>query len=163
MHAHATGFHEGAMPIHDHLTSLGPRFVSQVFSAPATLLPLITLPFGLQRVDDFAVLHILPDVMQVAACYRANLLEMGVSGLRGRVAAFELPRAGRYRLWVDIDYLGTLETERAEQIILYCSQDRGTPRIDMAQWLTPCMPVTAISTATGQTPAPVTTFQELRS
>jgi hypothetical protein len=151
------------MPIHEHLTSLGPRFVSQVFSAPATLMPLITLPFGLQRTDDFAVLHSMPDFMQLAASYRADLLEIGVSGLRGRVAAFELPRAGRYRLWVDIDYLGPMEIERAEQIILYCSQDRGTPRIDMAHWLTPCRPVTAISTATGQTTAPVTTFQELRS
>lgn len=72
---------------------------------------------------------------------RRSLLQSGVVALRPQVRAVELPRAGRYRLWVDWQELVMPAAElRTSQAIYYCRATELGPRIEMVNYTRLAMP-----------------------
>lgn len=63
-----------------------------------------------------------PDhAVQVFAHLRAALLDRGVVALRPKVSAVDLPRAGRFRVWVDWQEIAfPAEGTRISQAVYYC-------------------------------------------
>lgn len=56
---------------------------------------------------------------------RAALVERGVVALRPKVSAIDLPRAGRFRIWVDWQEIALpVEATRISQAVYYC-RDTG--------------------------------------
>lgn len=59
--------------------------------------------------------------MMVFAHLRNALVERGVAALRPKVSAIDLPRAGRFRVWVDWQEIAfPPEATRISQAVYYC-------------------------------------------
>jgi hypothetical protein len=72
---------------------------------------------------------------------RLSLLRSGVVTLRPQIKAVELPRSGRYRLWVDWQELVMPSAElRVSSGIYYCRATPLGPRIEMVNYTHLSMP-----------------------
>lgn len=72
---------------------------------------------------------------------RQALIDRGVVVLRPRVSAIDLPRAGRYRIWVDWQEIAfPPEATRMSQAIYYCRMTPSGPRIEMIDYTHVSMP-----------------------
>ena len=83
-----------------------------------------------------------PDAARCAlALLRHALIDRGVVSLCPLVTAIELPRAGRFRLWVDWQERGLPGTEsRTSSAIYYCRATALGPRIEMVNYTHLSMP-----------------------
>ena len=72
---------------------------------------------------------------------RAAYLERGVIALQPRVTAVDLPRAGRFRVWVDWHELAIPADEsRLSSAIYYCRSTPAGLRTEMINYTSPTMP-----------------------
>ncbi|WP_128513938.1 hypothetical protein [Tabrizicola thermarum] len=72
---------------------------------------------------------------------RTALLERGVVSLRPQVNAVELPRGGRFRVWIDWHELAyPVEETRKSSVIYYCRQTSLGPRAEMVDYTLMSMP-----------------------
>jgi hypothetical protein len=120
------------------MSLIGPRFISALSDLSDDLSQIVAYPAGFQVGEEFSVIRCAADMLCLARMKRWQMTGAGISALSGRVAAFELPRKGRYRLWMDIDHLGRQPVRSAEQAILYCGDHGGQPRIELMHFLHPC-------------------------
>lgn len=71
------------------------------------------------------VLHAPDQASTVFRHLREALVERGVVSLRPKVSAIDLPRAGRFRVWVDWQEIAfPVEATRVSQAVYYC-RDTG--------------------------------------
>ena len=111
----------------------------------------------LGKLDELAQDYVLPvliDLMstRVIASSRAELramldlqrqsmLDRGVVSLRPEVTAMDLPRSGRFRVWVDWhEVTHSLEGERRSSAVYYCVADGANLKIEMIHYLTLATP-----------------------
>jgi hypothetical protein len=75
------------------------------------------------------------------ALHRKVMLERGITHLHPDVTAVDLPRAGRFRIWVDWHELSPgPEGGRMSSAVYFCSAMNGALRIEMIQYLRLSMP-----------------------
>lgn len=87
------------------------------------------------------VIHSTDQAKLVLAHLRATLLERGVVALRPRVAALDLPRAGRFRVWVDWQEIAfPAEATRISQAVYYCRATKLGLRTEMVNYTHLSMP-----------------------
>jgi hypothetical protein len=73
---------------------------------------------------------------------RRSLANRGVTRLRPKVTAVELPRAGRYRVWVDWhEGAAGFDVAGLSQAIYYCRETEDGPRIEMVNYTKLASPV----------------------
>jgi hypothetical protein len=66
---------------------------------------------------------------------RQSLTDRGIGTMRPKVTAVELPRAGRYRVWVDWHELGAApDGAGLSQAIYYCRETDDGLRIEMVNY-----------------------------
>lgn len=66
---------------------------------------------------------------------RLSLTARGVGKLQPKVTAVELPRGGRYRVWVDWRAIGAAPDDASlSQAIYYCRETEGGLRIEMVNY-----------------------------
>ena len=93
-------------------------------------------PLPVQVQDDLIVFHTAERMTEALLFYRANNVQQGLSPSVPRIAAIDLPRNGRFRLWVDWNYPETpgMQTQKTQNIY-YCSASGGHIVIEMVQYL----------------------------
>jgi hypothetical protein len=78
-------------------------------------------PLPIHFPDDLAVAFTLEDSSAILAQRRAELMARGVVALRPTVTAVDMPRAGRFRVWIDWNEQTATGTEiRGSSAIYYC-------------------------------------------
>ena len=98
----------------------------------ADMLPRFDLPLAVQVGADMTVLSTQVQFIDVMADYRAGLIASGVIGLGVRITAVDLPRRGRFRIWADFDHHRAAGIDQsADQMILYCRQDRDDIQVEL--------------------------------
>jgi hypothetical protein len=66
---------------------------------------------------------------------RRSLTRQGIAAMRPKVTAVELPRAGRYRVWVDWTEVGArFGQDRVSSVIYYCRDTDGGTQIEMVNY-----------------------------
>jgi hypothetical protein len=66
---------------------------------------------------------------------RSAFLDQGVVALRPRVSAVDLPRAGRFRAWIDWHEIALpVGANRVSQAVYYCRTSALGPRIEMVNY-----------------------------
>lgn len=81
------------------------------------------------------------EAVLVFAILRRSMLLGGVVALQPKIRAVELPRGGRYRLWVDWQELVMPSGEmRVSQAIYYCRATDLGPRVEMVNYTRLSMP-----------------------
>ena len=81
------------------------------------------------------------EAVLVFAILRRSLLLGGVVALQPKISAVELPRGGRYRLWVDWQELVMPSGEmRVSQAVYYCRTTELGPRVEMVNYTRLSMP-----------------------
>lgn len=81
------------------------------------------------------------EAILVFAVLRRSLLQEGVMALQPKIRAVELPREGRYRLWVDWQELVMPSGEmRVSSAIYYCRTTPLGPRVEMVNYTRLSMP-----------------------
>lgn len=81
------------------------------------------------------------EAILVFAVLRRSLLQEGVVALQPKIRAVELPREGRYRLWVDWQELVMPSGEmRVSSAIYYCRTTPLGPRVEMVNYTRLSMP-----------------------
>ncbi|WP_295080867.1 hypothetical protein [Tabrizicola sp.] len=81
------------------------------------------------------------EAILVFAVLRRSLLQEGVVALQPKIRAVELPRDGRYRLWVDWQELVMPSGEmRVSSAIYYCRTTALGPRVEMVNYTRLSMP-----------------------
>ncbi|MES2539907.1 MAG: hypothetical protein V4720_16655 [Pseudomonadota bacterium] len=81
------------------------------------------------------------EAILVFAVLRRSLLQEGVVALQPKIRAVELPREGRYRLWVDWQELVMPSGEmRVSSAIYYCRTTALGPRVEMVNYTRLSMP-----------------------
>ena len=81
------------------------------------------------------------EAILVFAVLRRSLLQEGVVALQPKIRAVELPRDGRYRLWVDWQELVMPSGEmRVSSAIYYCRTTPLGPRVEMVNYTRLSMP-----------------------
>jgi hypothetical protein len=91
-------------------------------------------PFAIQVDEDLQVFANAPDLAQAVSRHIAKMAVLGVTSTAPRVTAVELPRHGRFRIWVDWDVMRGAGLEPgAKRSILYCRKAAFGPahRIEM--------------------------------
>jgi hypothetical protein len=87
------------------------------------------------------VMHSPLDAFLVFDTLRAALLQRGVVSLRPQISAVELPRGGRFRVWVDWHELAyPVEETRKSSVIYYCRETSLGPRVEMINYTLMSMP-----------------------
>ena len=80
-----------------------------------------SFPLPIHFPNDLAVAFTLKDSSAILAQRRAVLMARGVVALRPTVTAVDLPRAGRFRVWIDWNELTKTGAEiRGSSAIYYC-------------------------------------------
>lgn len=81
------------------------------------------------------------EVRAMLALQRKVMLERGVTELQPDVTAVDLPRAGRFRVWVDWHELSPgPEGGRVSSAVYFCSAEGEALRIQMIHYLRLSMP-----------------------
>jgi hypothetical protein len=66
---------------------------------------------------------------------RLSMIQRQVVALRPRVTAVDLPRGGKFRVWVDwLELAIPADGTRASSAIYFCSTDGSAPRIEMVNY-----------------------------
>ncbi len=74
--------------------------------------------------------------LQAMLAFRAALLAAGITAIVPRIAAVELPRHGRFRIWVDWDHWrGDALEKSARHSIYYCRQAAGRDRREIVEMM----------------------------
>jgi hypothetical protein len=72
---------------------------------------------------------------------RSALVQRGVVSLRPQVNAMDIPRGGRFRVWVDWHELAfPVEETRKSSAIYYCRESELGPQIEMVNYTLLSMP-----------------------
>jgi hypothetical protein len=72
---------------------------------------------------------------------RAALLQRGVVALFPRISAVDLPRSGRFRVWVDWHEMAfPAEATRMSQVIYYCRETEAGIQTEMVNYTSSSMP-----------------------
>lgn len=93
------------------------------------------LPFALYRDDQQIVLPNPEELMQVFAQVRQDQRQRGVMRVEARMTAVDLPRQGRFRVWltyVELDAQGRAVAQ--SDAILYCRETPDGPKCEMAEY-----------------------------
>ena len=94
-----------------------------------------SFPLPIHFPDDLAVAFTLEDSSAILAKRRAELVARGVVALRPTITAVDLPRAGRFRVWVDWNEQTATGTEiRASSAIYYCRSVATGLQTEMIQY-----------------------------
>lgn len=102
----------------------------------AAMLTAFDLPLAAQHGDEMLVMATPDQFSDVMAGHRSAVIAVGVTGFRARLTAIELPRRGRFRVWVDLDHLrGDAVDQGADQFVLYCRQVRAEIRVELIDCL----------------------------
>ena len=81
------------------------------------------------------------DAAAVFCLLRAAHLERGTVAIRPRIKSIDLPRGGRFRVWVDWHELTIpVEGMRVSSAIHYCTQTAVGFRTEMVNYTNPSMP-----------------------
>lgn len=97
------------------------------------------LPIFLHR--SRLVLHTPEHALLVFAHLRAALVERGVVRLKPGISAIDLPRAGRFRVWVDWQEIASpADATRISQAVYYCRQTDLGLRTEMLNYTHLSMP-----------------------
>lgn len=81
------------------------------------------------------------EVCMVFSLLRTALVERGVVALEPKVTAMDLPRAGRFRVWVDWHELTVpVEDARYSSAVYYCKSGPSGPQIEMVNYTRLSMP-----------------------
>lgn len=87
------------------------------------------------------VIHTPDQAWDIFHCLREALLERGVVALRPTVSAIDLPRAGRFRVWIDWHEVAfPVEASRMSQAVYYCQQTDLGLRTEMLNYTHLSMP-----------------------
>ncbi len=87
------------------------------------------------------VIHTPDHAWPVLSHLRSALLERGVAALLPKVSAIDLPRAGRFRVWVDWQEIAFPATEtRISQAVYYFRQTDLGPQTEMVNYTHLSMP-----------------------
>jgi hypothetical protein len=72
---------------------------------------------------------------------RVAMLQRGVVAMKPKVSAIDLPRAGRFRVWVEWTELALpVEGTRTASVVYYCRNAASGFRIEMMDFVRPSMP-----------------------
>lgn len=100
---------------------------------------LFPLPVFLQ--SNLMILHRPEDAGAVLAVLRDALIGRSVVALRPQIKAVDLPRAGRFRVWVDWHELAIpAEGTHMSSAIYYCRQTEAGIRFEMVNYTRQSMP-----------------------
>lgn len=112
---------------------LGQRFNAGDFAAAARA---FAYPQPVQVARTMTVIASAAEMTQVLAAYRGANLARGLAPSAPQIVAQELPRNGRFRIWVDWVYgdAGAPATPRTRNIY-YCSVDGGRIMIEMSEYI----------------------------
>lgn len=100
---------------------------------------LYPLPIFLQ--SQCLVMHSPAEACAVFGHLRVALLQRGVVSLRPQVNAVDIPRAGRFRVWVDWHELALpVDEGRKSSAIYYCRETDLGPQIEMINYTHMSMP-----------------------
>jgi hypothetical protein len=92
-------------------------------------------PLPIHFPNDLAVAFNLEDSSAILARRRAELVARGVVALRPSITAVDLPRAGRFRVWVDWKEQTAAEAEmRGSSAIYYCRAAATGLQTEMIQY-----------------------------
>jgi hypothetical protein len=93
-------------------------------------------PLPVQVDGELLVLHSAAEMVMAIAQYRAVNVAAGLVPSAPRIVAIDLPRNGRFRLWVDWHY-GAPDATRHETTrnVYYCSTIGNRIQIEMVQFL----------------------------
>ena len=121
-----------------HLRSRGELLLSgQIEDMVASYI--FPLPVYLQ--SNCLILHTPSDACVVFDHLRDALLQRGVVSLRPEVNAMDIPRAGRFRVWVDWHELAfPVEETRKSSVIYYCRETEFGPQVEMINYTLLSMP-----------------------
>jgi hypothetical protein len=145
MHAHTLSQTDESMQNCSSLTSIGPRLVAAMFAHPAFLRPLLTLPLAVQVCGTIYVVRTADDLARMVSIKRADWKRRGMGQVTGQVTACELPRKGRYRLWLALVQPCPGAATIQEDYVLYCRETAKGPRIEMIDCLPPETGQTALA------------------
>ena len=82
-----------------------------------------------------------PEATAMLRLQRAAFLERGVVALKPAVVAMDLPRGGRFRLWVDwSEHTQPDGPVRSSQVVYYCRQVSDSFQIEMVDYTRLSMP-----------------------
>jgi hypothetical protein len=98
-------------------------------------------PLPLDLLSTRVIVRSAQEGRAMLALQRKVMLERGVTELRPDVTAVDLPRAGRFRVWVDWHELSPgPDGGRISSAVYFCSVEDGALRIQMIQYLRLSMP-----------------------
>jgi hypothetical protein len=87
------------------------------------------------------ILHSSDEVRSILCFLREALLARGVVALRPQINAIDLPRNGRFRLWVDWHELAIpAQGTSISSVIYYCRQTGSGVQVEMANYTRQSMP-----------------------
>lgn len=94
-----------------------------------------SFPLPIHFPNNLAVALNLDDSSAILARRRAELVARGVVALRPSMTAIDLPRAGRFRVWVDWKEMTATGTEiRGSSAIYYCRTAATGLQTEMIQY-----------------------------
>jgi hypothetical protein len=109
------------------------------------ILPTYCFPMVLDLADRRMIVRGPSEAQPMLATLREALLERGVFALRPKVTALDLPRRGRFRVWVDWQELALpVEGTRMSSVIYYCRQGHGRLQTEMLEYRQMSMPELAV-------------------
>jgi hypothetical protein len=119
-------------------TPIKQRVIRELLNAraPDDLARFYVFPMPTQIGDHLTIYQTPADLAQGYVARAEEKARQGQSALQTRVAAVELPRNNRFRVWVDwlfTDPQGNPGT--GERTVYFCSLLRGNPAVEMIQCL----------------------------
>lgn len=95
-----------------------------------------TFPVPVDLLATRVIVRSAKESRAMLALQRKVMLERGVTKLEPVVKAVDLPRAGRFRVWVDWHEIApSPENGRMSSAVYFCSIDGAALRIQMIQYL----------------------------
>jgi hypothetical protein len=100
-----------------------------------TLLSTYSFPLPVFLEERLLLIGSEDQAREILGHLRLSLKERGIGRMEPRVTAVELPRAGRYRVWVDWNEAGTAPGGPGlSQAIYYCRDTEDGLRIEMVNY-----------------------------
>lgn len=100
-----------------------------------TLLSTYTFPLPVFLEERLMLIGSEEQACEILGHLRLSLTARGIGRLQPKVTAVELPRAGRYRVWVDWTEVGSgTDSESLSQAVYYCRETDGGLRIEMVNY-----------------------------
>ncbi len=100
-----------------------------------------SFPLPVDLMSTRVIVRSREESLAMLALQRKVMLERGITELQPDVTAVDLPRAGRFRVWVDWHEISPgPEGGRVSSAVYFCSGTGGALRIQMIQYLRLSMP-----------------------